>query len=210
MIGSLKHITCFLFTSYIGLLLWMVAKSCTTNRMVESPTKYSGTTEFLRLPVLLLSICDLLDGTVPTAPETCIHILWNGYVYIYICMLCIYIYIIYICLYIYTLSVYMYIYCVLDFLEYIYIYICILFMYVYIYICMYIHMYTYRHYNRLQMEIGIVLAISKFMGRQIMGSIMEYDGTSPVWNLGIPRSKAWIETYGDLGIPLFKTPPHMK
>ena len=44
----------------------------------------------------------------------------------------------------------------------------------------YIYMYTYRHYNRLQMEIGIVLAISKFMGRQIMGSIMEYDGTSPV------------------------------
>ena len=32
--------------------------------------------------------------------------------------------------------------------------------------CKYI---TYRHYNRQQMEIGIVLAISKFMGRQIMG-----------------------------------------
>ena len=64
---------------------------------------------------------------------------------------------------------------------------------------MYIHMYTYRHYNRLQMEIGIVLAISKFMGRQIMGRRHAVN-TFWVWNLG--------ETYGDLGIPLFKTPPH--
>ena len=160
MIGSLKHITCFFLrlTSdyYCG---WASEILLTTNRMVESQTKYSGTlTNHLSTDAgsrrhppyvhrMSFSGCQCCSSPFATSwmgqrpqPQRYANTYFETDVYIYIC---IYMYVCVCCVdtYIY-IYIYMYIYVhYLYICIYIYIYIlCFGFprIYIYIYKCMHI------------------------------------------------------------------------